>query len=363
MTATATRERAPRRSINLGFDRFSGLYLWALFIIVFGIWTPDLFLSADTARSILSSQAIVAMLGIALLIPLAAGAYDLSIGATINLSAVLAAWLQTNQGWGMWPAILVAILSGVVIGVINGFIVVRLHVSSFIATLGMATIIGAVQTIITNQTQPLPPTSFAWLNLTQYKYFGGLQVIVIYLIVLALIVWWFLDHTPAGRYIYATGGNPEAARLSGVQVGKWTWLSLILSGTIAALAGVFYSSLSGPSLTFGGALLLPAFAAAFLGSTQLKPGRFNVWGTLIAVYVLATGVKGLQFVTGVQWLNDMFNGVALIVAVAFAVWRQRAKATSRRKGGGGGPKSSDEEPRPTDDGDAVRRTGEAAGVR
>lgn len=360
--SSTLQQHAPRR-INFGFDRFSGLYLWALFIVVFGIWTPDLFLSADTARSIASSQAIVAMLGIALLIPLAAGAYDLSIGATINLSAVLAAWLQTDQGWGMWSAILVAVLSGTAIGVINGFVVVRLHVNSFIATLGMATIVGAVITIVTDQSQPLPPTSSTWLNLTQYKYFGGVQVVVLYLLLLALVVWWFLDHTPAGRYIYATGGNPEAARLSGVQVGKWTWLSLILSGTIAAIAGVFYSSLSGPSLTFGSALLLPAFAAAFLGSTQLKPGRFNVWGTLIAVYVLATGVKGLQFVTGVQWLNEMFNGVALIVAVAFAVWRQRAKASARRRGGGGEPKAAEEDPRPRDDGDAVRRTGEAAAVR
>ena len=326
------------RSLNLGFDRFSGLYLWAAFIVVFGIWTPDLFLSADTARSVASSQAIVAMLGIALLVPLAAGAYDLSIGATINLSAILAAWLQTKHGWSIWSAILLAILAGTVIGLVNGFVVVKLHVSSFIATLGMATIIGAVQTIVTNQSQPLPPTASTWLNLTQYKIFGGFQIVVLYLLVLAVLVWWVLEHTPAGRYIYATGGNAEAARLSGVKVGTWTWLSLIASGSIAAVAGVFYSSLSGPSLTFGAALLLPAFAAAFLGSTQLQPGRFNVWGTLIAVYVLATGVKGLQFVTGVQWLNDMFNGVALITAVAFAVWRQRSKAAGRRQGGGGGPR-------------------------
>jgi len=95
--------------------------------------------------------------------------------------------------------------------------------------------------------------------------------------VLALLVWWVLEHTPAGRYIHATGGNPEAARLSGVKVGQWQWLSLLGSGTIAAVAGVFYSSLSGPSLTSGAALLLPAFAAAFLGSTQLQPGRFNMW--------------------------------------------------------------------------------------
>jgi ribose transport system permease protein len=351
------------RSVNLGFDRFSGLYLWALFIIVFGVWTPDLFLSADTARSIASSQAIVAMLGIALLIPLAAGAYDLSIGATINLSAILAAWLQTNQDWSMTSAILMSIATGTIIGAVNGFVVVKLHVSSFIATLGMATIIGAVMTIVTNQSQPLPPTSSTWLNLTQFKIFAGFQVVVLYLLILAVLVWWILEHTPAGRYIYATGGNPEAARLSGVKVGQWTWLSLIGSGTIAAFAGVMYSSLSGPSLTFGGGLLLPAFAAAFLGSTQIKPGRFNVWGTLIAVYVLATGVKGLQFVTGVQWLNDMFNGVALIVAVAFAVWRQRRKVESGRKGTAGAPGSSDEPPA-TDDsgGGSVRRTGEAAGV-
>lgn len=92
------------------------------------------------------------------------------------------------------------------------------------------------------------------------------------------------------------------------------------------IAGIFYASLNGPSLTFEPAMLLPAFAAAFLGSTQLTPGRFNVWGTLIAVYVLAIGVKGLQLVTGVQWANNMFNGVALIVAVAFAVWRQQQKS-------------------------------------
>jgi ribose transport system permease protein len=126
-----------------------------------------------------------------------------------------------------------------------------------------------------------------------------------------------------GRYVYATGGNPEAARLAGIRTTTWTWLSLIVSATLCGVAGVLYASLSGPSLTFGGALLLPAFAAVFLGSTQLRPGRLNIWGTLIALYVLATGIKGLQLVTGVQWLADMFNGVAVITAVSFAVWRQR----------------------------------------
>jgi len=317
-----------RRRVTFGFDRFSGLYLWALFIVVFGSLKPDLFLTLGTLHSVAVSQAVVAMLGIAVLVPLAAGVFDLSVGATINLTAVTVAVLQTNHHYGMVPSIVIAVAVGVVVGVLNGFLVVTLGISSFIATLATATIVGAVQAIVANQSQPLPPTSAAWSQLTQRDVFG-FQIIVVYLLVLAVIIWWLLEHTPAGRYLYAVGGNAEAARLSGVRVGKWVWLSFICSGTISGIAGVLYCSLNGPSLTFGAGLLLPAYAAAFLGSTQLKPGRFNVWGAVIAVYVLATGVRGLQLVTTVQWLNDMFNGVALVAAVGFAVWRQKKAATSR----------------------------------
>jgi len=302
---------------RLGLDRFSALYLGAAFIVIFGIWTPHLFLTMSTVDTIASSQAIGAMLGIAVLVPLATGVFDLSIGAVVNLTAVLAAVLMQRDNWNMWAAIVLAVVVGVVIGVVNGFIVVKLRVSAFIATLGTATIIGAVQTIVSDQTQPLQPSSTLWANLTEYQV-GGIQVIVFYLIVVALFFWWLLDHTPTGRQLYAVGGNPEAARLSGIKVDKWVWVSLIISASLSGVAGVLYCSLSGPSLTFGSALLLPAYAAAFLGSTQLKPGRFNIWGTVIAVYVLAIGIQGLQYVTGVQWLGDMFNGVALVVAVGFA---------------------------------------------
>jgi ribose transport system permease protein len=118
-----------------------------------------------------------------------------------------------------------------------------------------------------------------------------------------------------------------------VRVDRWIWLSLIFSALISGAAGIFYSAANGPSLTFGASLLLPAFAAAFLGSTQLRPGRFNIWGTVTAVYVLAIGVKGLQLITGQQWLNDMFNGVTLIAAVTFAVWRQRRATAGDRDAG------------------------------
>ncbi|WP_131770281.1 ABC transporter permease [Candidatus Protofrankia californiensis] len=316
------------RRFSFGLQSYSGLYLWAMFIIVFGIWKPDLFLTSATLHSVASSQAVAAMLALGLLIPLTAGVYDLSAGAVTNVSTVLVVNLQTVHHVGMAPAILVAIAVSAGIGTVSGFIVVKLKVNSFVATLGMATVVAAIQTIISGGTQPFPPVSSAWTGFTQNTVLG-FQIVVLYLIVLALIVWWVLDHTPVGRYLYAIGGSSEAARLTGISVGRWTWLSLIASATIAGVAGVFYASLSGPSLTFGPALLLPAFAAVFLGSTQLRPGRFNVWGTLLAVYVLATGVQGLEFVTGVQWLNDMFNGVALLAAVSFAVWRQGSKNRRR----------------------------------
>jgi ribose transport system permease protein len=330
MTNPEVLSASPRRLPSFGLDRFSGLYLWVLFIAVFGIWEPHIFLTTSTLHSIAANQAIAGMLALAVLVPLATGAYDLSVGATINLSTIVAITLQSSHHWSMGLAIAAAIGVSFLIGLVNGFVVVKLHVSSFIATLGMATVVGAFQAIVSDQTQPSIPTSSAWSTLTQFS-IGGFQIVFLYLIVIAAFFWWLFDYTPAGRYLFATGGNPEAARLAGVRTGQWTWTALIISATLSGIAGVFYGSLSGPSLTFGPSLLLPAFAACFLGSTQLRPGRFNVWGTMIAIYVLATGVDGMELVTGQQWINDMFNGLALIIAVAFAVWRQSKSGSLRRR--------------------------------
>jgi ribose transport system permease protein len=336
-----TPQRTRRRKFSTGFDRFSGLYLWALFIIVFGLWVPNQFLTDSTLHSVAAQQAVTGMIGLAVLIPLAAGLYDLSVGATANVSGILTIVLMNNSHWAVVPAIIAGILIAVAIGCVNSFIVVKLGVNSFIATLGMGSVLAAMEVIISSNSQPIPPASTAWNNFTQTTV-GGFQIVVLYLVILAFILWWLTAHTPVGRYLYAIGGNTEAARLSGVRIERYTTLALVTSATIAGLAGIMFSSLNGPSLDFGGTLLLPAFAAAFLGSTQLIPGRFNVWGTLLAIYVLATGVQGLQLVSGASWLNDMFNGVALIVAVALSIQRspsaQWARIKARfRRGSAGGP--------------------------
>ena len=339
------------KGLNFGLDRFSGVYLGVLFIVVFSLLTPQ-FLHLSTFHVIASTQSSAGIIAIALLIPMVCDQFDLSVGANANLTGMLAVVLQVHLHWPVLPAILVSIGVGFLVGIVNGFIVVVLKVSSFIATLGVASILGAVTIIFTSNITPPAPSSPAWSNLTQVQV-GGFQILFIYLIALALLAWWLLEFTPAGRYLHAIGGNKEAARLAGVRVNRWSWIALVLAGGLAGFAGILYTSLTGPSFTFGAGLLLPGFAAVFLGSTQISPGRFNVWGTLIAIFVLAIGVQGLQLLSGATWLSPMFNGIALIAAVALAVTRgtRRRKATQQESVG---------EP-PPDDGSGPG-SGQSAGV-
>lgn len=316
--------------VGFSLERLSGVYLWAVFVVVFTFLDPGEFFTTSTLDSVATTQAVQAILALAVLVPLVAGQFDLSVGATANLTGIVAIVAQNMWHWPLLAALTFAIALGFVVGFVNGFVVVRLSVNSFIATLGMGSILSAFLVIVTGAQQPEPVISNAWNDLAQFQV-GGISIVVIEMLVLGLILWWVLDWTPIGRRLYATGGNAEAARLSGIRVNRIAWGTLTVSGGIAGVGGILFSSLYGPSLSFGATLLLPAFAAVFLGSTQLQPGRFNLWGTLIAIYVLATGVEGLQLFSGQQWLGDMFNGVALIVAVALAA--SRTGGESRRRVG------------------------------
>jgi ribose transport system permease protein len=154
----------------------------------------------------------------------------------------------------------------------------------------------------------------------------GIPIVFIYALVVAIGVWYVLEHTPLGRRIYAVGANRDAARLAGVRTGRYLFWTFVATGVFASLAGVLAAAKIGSvSSDLGPPYLLPAFAAAFLGTTQFKLGRFNVWGTMLALYLLATGVKGLQLAGGELWITDLFNGVALIGAVSLAVISQKRR--------------------------------------
>jgi ribose transport system permease protein len=269
--------------------------------IGFSIWVPDTFLSWDTWKALIDSQAVTAILAVGLVIALSASAFDLAIGAELGFGAIIVAWLLVNHGVPIVPAIILTLIAGALIALINGLLIVKVRIDSFIATLGMSSILLAMIAWVSNSQQILAlPEGFQKIGTNEIF---DLTLPVYLMILVALLVWYVLECTPLGRRVYATGGDIEAARLAGVRVSAVIIGSLIACGTIAALAGMLVSANLGTGdPTIGPAYLLSAFSAVFLGSTQFRGGRFNVWGTVVAVYVLATGVKGLQLAGAPIWI-------------------------------------------------------------
>jgi ribose transport system permease protein len=192
-------------------------------------------------------------------------------------------------------------------------------VNSFIATLGMSQVLSAIM-LLTSGDQAVTGKFPSWFQNLTTSTFLGISNDFYYLLALAIAAWYLLEHTPVGRFIFATGGNARAARLAGVPTGRLVWLTLEMSAVIAGFAGVALASrVTVFSTDTGPSFLFPAFAAVFFGATQIK-GRANVWGTFIAMFALATGVEGLQLTFfGIQcWITPLFNGAALVIAVIFA---------------------------------------------
>jgi ribose transport system permease protein len=270
------------------------------------------------------------MIATGLCVPIAAGCIDLAVGTEVGLGGILVAWMLADHGFAIVPAIALALLAGALIGLANGLLVIKGRMDSFIATMGMSSVLTAMIAWPSGGTQILNlKPSFESLGTNELF---GVTYPVYILLVVAVVVWYILERTPAGRRVYATGGNIEAARLSGVPTSRVIVISLAVSATIAAAAGVLETSqLATGDPTVGPAYLIPAIAAVFLGSTQFRGGRVNVAGTIVAVYVLAVGVKGLQLAGAPVWLPDLFNGVALLIAVGLSRYERTAARSAAIK--------------------------------
>jgi ribose transport system permease protein len=313
--------------------RVSAIYLWLSFAVLFGLLKPDTYLSSTTLQLIFSEGAVTCLLALAFLVPLTAGAYDLSIGALMSTSVVLGAWLQLHSSVPPAVGAVVSVAACTLVGWVSGFVVVRLKVNSFIATLGMSQVLLAAVLLVSGNRQLVADFPDSWSNLGLSKV-AGIPLVDVYLVVIALVLWYVLEHTPIGRYLFATGGNPEASRLSGVPTDRMVWGALAASGAISGVAGVIYGMRVGTfDQTVGPGYLFPAVAAVFLGASQLSQ-RPNVWGTLIAYFALAFGIQGLALTSSsaAVWSQPLFQGVALIVAVAMvsvpAIRRRRVEARS-----------------------------------
>jgi len=323
-----TSETTPGLRSMLSFRKLSALYIFVLLFAVFSLWVPSTFLTAGTWRSLLDSQALTAMAAIGLMIPVAAGAFDLAIGAEVGVTSIFVSWLLVERGVPIAAAVPLTLVLGALVGGISAFLITRVKIDSFIATLGVSSVGSAVIYWLSGGAQilNLPPDFVAFSTGRLF----GLTVPVFVMLGVALVVWYVMEHTPAGRRVYATGGNAQAARLAGVRTSAVLTGALIACGVIAAGVGLLLASRLGTGdPTSGPSFLLPAFSAVFLGSTQFRDGRFNVWGTVVAVYVLAVGVQGLQLAGAPVWIPDLFNGLALLLAVGLAKFRGEGRAIRR----------------------------------
>lgn len=299
-------------------------------IVLFSILLPNTFPTLLNVRAILSDKSIIAILSLAAMIPMVAGRIDLTVGYGIVLWHILAISLQTNYGFP-WPvAVLTVVALGALTGVLNGFLVEIAKIDAFIATLGTGTVLYALALWHTGGRQivGVVPDGFYALNGT---FVFGLPITGFYVMAIAFALWLILEYTPIGRYLYAIGANPKAAALNGIPTRKFVVGAFIASGTLAAIAGVLLASkLRIGQASVGLEFLLPALVGAFLGSTTIKPGRVNVWGTIIGVTILAVGISGIQQFGGSFWVEPLFNGSTLLIAIGIAGYAQRKKGAARK---------------------------------
>jgi ribose transport system permease protein len=304
--------------------------LTVLLIALFSLLLPNTFPTVLNLRAILSDKSIIAILSLAAMIPMVAGRIDLTVGYGIVLWHILAISLQVNYGFP-WPiAVVVVIALGAATGVLNGILVEVAKIDAFIATLGTGTVLYAIALWHSGGRQvvgELDPNFF----LLSGKWVLGLPITGFYVLAISLVMWVVLEYTPVGRYLYAIGANQKAAELNGIPTRKFVVGAFVASGTLAGLAGVLLASkLRIGQASVGLEFLLPALVGAFLGSTTIKPGRVNVWGTIIGVTILAVGISGIQQFGGSFWVEPLFNGSTLLIAIGIAGYAQRKKGAARK---------------------------------
>ncbi len=299
-------------------ERLALPLVWGAVIVLFGALRPESFLTWSNFSTILGSQAVIVVITLGLVVPLTAGDYDLSIASGLTLAGTVLAMLNARHGVPIIWSIIAALAVGALVGFINGFFVIFFRINSLIVTLGVGTFIHGVTLWLGDQ-QTISGVSEGLVTAVIVTRLLGVPLGFYYALVLCAAIWYVFSYTALGRRMLFVGRGREVARLSGIRVDRIRWGCLVVSGLIGGIAGVIYvgtTAAADPSsgLTF----LLPAFAAAFLGATSINPGRFNPWGAMISVYFLVTGITGLSILGVSTFVQDLFYGGALVIAVTLS---------------------------------------------
>ena len=273
-------------------QKYALIVVFAAIVGLFSVLNPAVFATAANAQTIASTQATVALLALAAMLPLVVGQFDISVGYQFGLAQGLCAYLIINEGVPAVAAILVTLAAGLLIGLVNGVLVAKVKLNSFVATLGVGILVLGLTQWLTKDVTITGALPALFTDLGRNAVLG-IPLPFVYVLVATAVLWLALEYTPWGRECYATGGNERAALLAGVRTERRTVQVFVFAALLAALSGCLSVMILGASSpTVGLGSLLPAFAGAFLGATSIRPGRFNAIGTLIAVYLVATGITG-----------------------------------------------------------------------
>jgi ribose transport system permease protein len=299
-----------------GIQRYAILIVFAALVVAFGAAVPRTFLSIGNLSNILGGQAVLFILVMAVLLPTIMGDFvDLSLGSSLGLSAMTLAVLNVQHGTNVILACLAGIGAALVVGLINVFFVVYFDNDPFIVTLGTMTIVQGIIYIICGNND-VGIVSGDLSNWVFGNNFLSIPLEFYYGLAIFLVVWYVLSFTPVGQKALVIGQSREVARLTGVRVNRQRSWAFILGAGIAGIAGIAYAATNGTvDPTAGSALILPAYAAVFLGATAIKPGRINPLGALVAVYFLATGTAGLELLGTQSYIQQIFYGAALVAAI------------------------------------------------
>jgi ribose transport system permease protein len=304
--------------------------LTVLLVIFFSVLMPQTYPTMLNLRSVLGDKSVIALLSLAAMIPMMAGRIDLNVGYGIVLWHILAIALQTKLGLP-WPvAVLIVLLLGCALGLINGIVVEVAQIDSFIATLGTGTVIYAIALWYTEGRQVIGLLPDGFLSIYTFRILG-IPISAFYVLGISVLLWIVAEFLPIGRCLYAIGANPRAAVLNGIPLRRYVIGAFVASGFLGAVAGVVLAAkLRIGQASVGLEFLLPALVGAFLGSTTIKPGRVNVWGTVVGVVILAVGISGIQQLGGQFYVEPLFNGVTLLLAIGLAGYAQRKHSHTSR---------------------------------
>ena len=317
-------ERPSSRGARI-FELIAEYAVLALLAIVFAwlAFASPAFLSTQNIFNILNQNAPLAIVACAGTLVIIGGGFDLSTGAIVGVAAVFAAWVAVNIDPTL--GLLLAPVVGLALGITNGLVIVGLRIHSFLATLASSLVYGGFALFITGGFL-ISVTAFPEFTQLGRAKIEGLNYAVLVFIAFAAAMWIILDATPLGRYIYALGGNEEAAVLSGVRVKRVRIATFALSGLAAGLAGaITVSRIASGQPQTGEGVALQAIAAIILGGTSIYGGKGAIWRSIAGVYLLALIGNGFNILNIDPFLKDLVTGLIIIAAVGLSAARGRRR--------------------------------------